>query len=87
MNYKELTNDKGMMEYVRSIVNDKRFIFLKDYFICQKQIKGIEPLGTFLGTRDVFNDLEELAKTPPVTPSKTKEQGSHRKDPDLDDET
>lgn len=85
MNYKELINDKGMMEFVRKFVNDNRYLHLKDYFISQKTIKTIEPLGTFLGTRDVFNDLEDIAKTPPITEQKPKDRESHRKDPDLDE--
>lgn len=83
MKYNELLNDKGMMEYVRKFVNDNRYLHLKDYFIAQKGIKSIEPLGTFLGTRDVFNDLEDLAKTTPVITPPVRE--SNRKDPDLDE--
>lgn len=84
MTYQEIINNPGMLDFVRKFVNDNRYLQLKDYFISRKGIKSIEPLGTFLGTRDVFNDLEDFAITIPV--EKQTKQESHRKDPDLDEE-
>lgn len=88
MNVEQLNSDDALVKYIKGIVEDKRYLELKDAFVAHSPSGndtegGIAVAhGKNLGTRYVFNEMEKIAKTPPPVKSTTN-TGAKGKDPDL----
>lgn len=82
------------LDAIRKFVATDEFIEIKDAFISHTPEGGSDGnrtddpaknLGKFLGTRYVFNKMEEISRKAQQSPKqKTENQGGSRKDPDLE---
>lgn len=83
-------SDASLRNYVAQFVNDPRFLLIKDAFVAHtpggesNEHASRIAHGKFLGTRYVFNELENIARTKPKTEEPKKRPGMG-KDPDLEE--
>lgn len=94
MTLTEAMQDRQVADLVRIIYTHPAFLKLKDAFVshspsakdtAEKPItedSACSAHGQYLGTRYVFNKIEELAKQPTQTPKPPRVTG--RQDPDLE---
>jgi len=92
MNVEQISAHPELVEYIRKFVQDPRFMDVKDAFVAHSPERADTEttvsilFGKGLGTRYVFNSMEEISRTPPPTPtSKDKTPGKKPsgQDPDL----
>lgn len=89
MNVESLSDEESLVKFIKSFVEDKRFLEVKDAFVAHSP-SGNDTEGGIaiahgknLGTRYVFNEMEKIAKTPPKKPT-IQNTGAKGKDPDLE---
>lgn len=87
MNVEEIMQDATLVEFIRKFVLNPNFPAVKDAFIAHTPEKADSDttvgilFGKGVGTRYVFNKMEEIAKTKPTA---AKQQRGTGKDPDLE---